>query len=203
MRPAAGSSSAVTDEAGRYTITDLPKAREYALTPVPKPGEPFLFTSRKVEAADDERPLTADVEVVRGIPFRVRVLDRETGKPLKGYLSYFPIHPNNPFERGVMGSVACRQQRQLRLCGILRGRTRTTKGNFTERSSPGQGSSASAIRTSRVTSPVATVNRWCPSRMVSRTSSCPRRAVPEPRNGPDQLGSAQYGQGSRWASTTP
>ena len=99
-------SRAVTDVAGRYTITDLPKAREYALTPVPKPGEPFLFTSRKVEAADDDRPLTADVEVVRGIPFRVRVLDRETGKPLKGYLSYFPIHPNNPFERGVMGSVA-------------------------------------------------------------------------------------------------
>jgi BlaR1 peptidase M56/Carboxypeptidase regulatory-like domain len=98
-------SSAVTDEAGRYTITDLPKAREYALTPVPKPGEPFLFTSRKVEAADDDRPLTADVEVVRGIPFRVRVLDRETGKPLKGYLSYFPIHPNNPFERGAMGYV--------------------------------------------------------------------------------------------------
>jgi beta-lactamase regulating signal transducer with metallopeptidase domain len=99
-------SRAVTDDAGRYTITDVPKAREYALTPVPKPGEPFLFTSRKVEAADDDRPLTADVEVVRGIPFRVRVLDRETGKPLKGYLSYFPIHPNNPFERGVMGSVA-------------------------------------------------------------------------------------------------
>jgi beta-lactamase regulating signal transducer with metallopeptidase domain len=98
-------SSAVTDEAGRYTITDLPKAREYALTPAPKPGEPFLFTSRKVEASDDDRPLTADVEVVRGIPFRVRVLDRETGKPLKGYLSYFPIHPNNPFERGVMGAV--------------------------------------------------------------------------------------------------
>jgi hypothetical protein len=98
-------SRAVTDVVGRYTITDLPKAREYALTPVPKPGEPFLFTSRKVEATDDDRPLTADVEVVRGIPFRVRVLDRETGKPLKGALSYFPIHPNNPFERGVMGSV--------------------------------------------------------------------------------------------------
>ena len=50
--------------------------------------------------------MTADVEVVRGIPFRVRVLDRETGKPLKGSLSYFPISPNNPFERGVMGYVA-------------------------------------------------------------------------------------------------
>src|SRR5262249_30908384 len=29
-------SKAVTDVAGRYTITNLPRAREYALTPVPK-----------------------------------------------------------------------------------------------------------------------------------------------------------------------
>ena len=98
-------SNAVSDEAGRYTITDLPKAREYALIASPKPGEPYLITSRKVEATDDESPVTADVEFVPGIPFRVRVLDRETGEPLKGYLSYFPIRPNNPFERGVMGYV--------------------------------------------------------------------------------------------------
>jgi beta-lactamase regulating signal transducer with metallopeptidase domain len=98
-------SNAVTDEAGRYTITDLPRSREYKLFVSPKPGEPYLYTSRKVETAGDQGPLMADVEFVRGIPFRVRVLDRETAKPLKGYLSYFPIHPNNPFERGVMGSV--------------------------------------------------------------------------------------------------
>ena len=100
------SSSAVTDEAGRYRITDLPKSREYAMIAGPKPGEPYLITSRKVEATDGEGPVTADVEFVRGIPFRVRVLDQETGKPLKGSLSYFPISPNNPFERGVMGYVA-------------------------------------------------------------------------------------------------
>jgi beta-lactamase regulating signal transducer with metallopeptidase domain len=99
-------SSAVTDEAGRYTITDLPRSREYALIASPKPGEPYLITSRKVEVADDEGPVTADVELARGIPFRVRVLDRETGNPLRGTLSYFPISPNNPFERGVMGYVA-------------------------------------------------------------------------------------------------
>jgi beta-lactamase regulating signal transducer with metallopeptidase domain len=99
-------SSAAADEAGRYTITGIIKSRDYVLIAAPKIGEPYLITSRKVEATDVEGPLPADVEFVRGIPFRVRVLDRETGKPLKGMLSYFPINPNNPFERGVMGYVA-------------------------------------------------------------------------------------------------
>ncbi len=31
MGPAAGSRNAVTDEAGRYTITDLPRSREYKM----------------------------------------------------------------------------------------------------------------------------------------------------------------------------
>ena len=83
---------------GRYTITDLPKSREYSLYVSPKAGEPYLFTSRRIDVADDANSAIADVEVVRGISFRVRVLDRETGKPLKGSLVYFPINPNNPFE---------------------------------------------------------------------------------------------------------
>ncbi len=95
----------------------------------PKPGEPFLFTSRKVEAADDEGPLTADVEVVRGIPFRVRVLDRETGKPLKGNLSYFPIHPNNPFERGVMGYVGTASKGSS-VCGAFYEASPDDQGQF-------------------------------------------------------------------------
>jgi beta-lactamase regulating signal transducer with metallopeptidase domain len=99
-------SSAVTDQAGRYTITDLPKAREYALVASPKTGTAFFITSRQIEATDEEGPLTADVEFVRGIPFRLRVLDQETGQPMKGNLSYFPISPNNPFARGVMGYAA-------------------------------------------------------------------------------------------------
>jgi hypothetical protein len=56
------SSSAVTDEACRYTIADLPKSREYAINMLPKPGEPYLITSRKVEATDDKGPVKADVE---------------------------------------------------------------------------------------------------------------------------------------------
>jgi beta-lactamase regulating signal transducer with metallopeptidase domain len=99
-------STATTDQAGKYTITDLPASRAYTIIALPKPGDAFFITSRKLEATDDDSPLTADVEFVRGIPLRVRVLDRETGKSLKGNLSYYPISPNNPFDRGVVGYTA-------------------------------------------------------------------------------------------------
>ena len=102
---ATASSSAITDKEGRYTIADLPKSRKYHVIALPKSGEPYLITGRIVDAAKDAAPITADLEFVRGIPFRVRVLDQETGKPIKGQVSYFPISPNNPFERGAMGYV--------------------------------------------------------------------------------------------------
>ena len=91
---------------GRFTITGLPRTREYILFGSPGRGEPYFITSRKLKATGDRPSLTADIEFVRGIPFRVRVLDAETGKPLGGALSYFPISPNNPFPRGVTGYVA-------------------------------------------------------------------------------------------------
>ena len=110
-------------------MTDLPKSREYDLIASPKSGEPFLFTSRKVNATKDETPITADLEVVRGIPFGVRVLDKETGKPLKGTLSYFPISPNNPFERGVMGYVGTANKGSS-VCGAFYEATPDDQGQF-------------------------------------------------------------------------
>src|SRR5205814_78169 len=91
-------STALSDEAGRYTLTDLPEAREYHVLAYPIKGAPYLITGRTVARPGDEGAITTDVELLRGIPFRVRVLDRETGKPLKGSVVYYPINPNNPFE---------------------------------------------------------------------------------------------------------
>jgi hypothetical protein len=98
----------ITDENGHYTITGLPKSREYKVLAYPIHGAPYLITNRIAATgnAEEEGPFTADLEVTRGIPFRVRVLDEKTGKPLKGSLVYYPINPNNPFERGVQGYVS-------------------------------------------------------------------------------------------------
>lgn len=130
--------SAVTDEAGRYTIINLPEARKYDVIAGPKRGEPYLITSRKVEATKDEGPVTADLEFVRGIPFRVRVLDRQTGKPLQGSLSYFPISPNNPFERGVMGYVATASEGGM-ACGAFYEASADDRGQFHGGVLPGPG----------------------------------------------------------------
>lgn len=116
-RPVAGAQVAVlgtntrvvtTDRAGRYELAVARKADSYKLIVSSRPGDPYLITSRIVEAGKEpgQGRLTADVEVVRGIPFHVRVLDEKTGTPLKGNLAYFPLSPNNPFERGVMGYAA-------------------------------------------------------------------------------------------------
>lgn len=98
----------ITDEKGRYQITGLPGSREYQVLAYPVHGVPYLITNRVVTTGNavEKGPFTADLEVTRGIPFRVRVLDEKTGKPLKGSLVYYPIHPNNPFERGVQGYVS-------------------------------------------------------------------------------------------------
>jgi beta-lactamase regulating signal transducer with metallopeptidase domain len=132
------SSSAVTDDDGRYTIADLPESREYALIVSPEPGAPYLITSRRVEATEDKGPVTADVEFVRGIPFRVRVLDRETGRPLKGSLVYYPVSPNNPFERGVMGYVG-RAAKGSFVCGAFYEAGPDEQGQFRGAVLPGPG----------------------------------------------------------------
>ena len=112
-------SSVTTDDAGRYVISNVPRSREIWLFASAKLGEPYLLTSRKIEVANTDSPVTADVEVVRGIPFRVRVLDRDTGEPLKGALVYYPIKPNSPFERGVMGYTALVGKGGTAVGGIL------------------------------------------------------------------------------------
>ena len=95
----------VTDANGRYVVKDVPKSSEYSLIAMALGGEPYFIASRAVDAPNDPAVVETNLELVRGIPFRVRVLDHETGKPLTGALSYFPISPNNPFERGVTGYV--------------------------------------------------------------------------------------------------
>ncbi len=94
--------SAVTDRNGRYSIDNLPGAREYSITALPPRGEPYFIASRTIS---EQIPASLDLELIRGIPFRVRVVDNQTGKPVRGSIAYFPLSPNDPFARGVNGYV--------------------------------------------------------------------------------------------------
>ncbi|WP_406698394.1 hypothetical protein V5E97_05980 [Singulisphaera sp. Ch08] len=103
----------VTDKDGRYKFVDLPKAEEYSLIGHPKPNDPYFITSSRVKLTnEDENTVNLDLDFVRGIPFRLRVLDKATGKallnpatgrPFPGVIHYFPVTPNDPYKREVWG----------------------------------------------------------------------------------------------------
>jgi beta-lactamase regulating signal transducer with metallopeptidase domain len=159
----------VTDENGRYAITDLPKSREYKVYAYPIRGAPYLITSRiaTTDNAVREGPFTADLEVTRGIPFRVLVLDGETGQPLKGKLVYYPVSPNNPFERGVMGSVGAAKKGET-VCGAFYEARPDDRVQFHGAVLSGPGS---VIPTARVIRSTPTGSHPCSIQMANRTSS--------------------------------
>ena len=95
-----------SDADGRFELPGLPVSQRYTMVVGCVSGEPYLLTSRVVEMKKGEPHPSADIELVRGIPFRVRILDAATGKPIRGGISYFPLYPNNPIARGVLGYTA-------------------------------------------------------------------------------------------------
>jgi RNA polymerase sigma factor (sigma-70 family) len=85
---------AVTDRDGRYRLVGLPKAKSYELTVSPGPGQHYLGRVWTVADSEGLKPVTADFGLRRGVPVRVRIVDRATGKPIRGVLLYGPLHDN-------------------------------------------------------------------------------------------------------------
>jgi RNA polymerase sigma factor (sigma-70 family) len=85
---------AVTDANGRYELHGSAKSEAYTLHPVPTKGELYFLSGTRVADTAGVGPLTADLELVPGIPCRGRITDRATGKPVRGYVGYFPAYGN-------------------------------------------------------------------------------------------------------------
>ena len=94
------------DEAGRFLLAGLPEKKKYTLVALPLAGLPYLISSISVERLEGKEIGPIELGLTRGIPFRVRVIDKTTSKPIPGSLNYFPVSPNDPFDRGVMGYAA-------------------------------------------------------------------------------------------------
>jgi hypothetical protein len=69
-------------------------------------SQPYFFASVAVKDTEGLEPITADLEMVRGIPFEGKVLDGETGKPALGHISYYPLHPNPNVTNNLGGGAA-------------------------------------------------------------------------------------------------
>src|SRR5262249_4065301 len=106
-RPAAWGPYAVTDDQGRYRILGLPKAGQYELLAVPDEGQGYLMIAQKVADSEGLKPLTLDFNLRRGVPVRLRLIDKETGQLVPGIICYEPTQdnpyrPEADFDRGVL-----------------------------------------------------------------------------------------------------
>jgi RNA polymerase sigma factor (sigma-70 family) len=90
-------SMAVSDAKGRFTLTGLPKRETYDIHVSPPKGSSLL--ARTVRLPDDGGlgPISCDIELARGVLVTGRLIDRATGKGIKGGLRFAPLPGNKYF----------------------------------------------------------------------------------------------------------
>jgi RNA polymerase sigma factor (sigma-70 family) len=93
----------VTDKEGRYELLGHAKSKEYHLTAVPAPGQPYFMATASFPDKPGFAPFDADIQLVRGITVRGRVTNLETGKPIRrAQVACFALYPN-PNTRDSVG----------------------------------------------------------------------------------------------------
>jgi RNA polymerase sigma factor (sigma-70 family) len=85
---------------GRYRLTGLPKNWKplgYPQVRVrPPDGESYPETARDLPMSDGTAPTPFNIEMKRGIPLTVKVIDKQTGRPVHAHCEYYP-HRDNEF----------------------------------------------------------------------------------------------------------
>jgi len=96
----------LTDADGRFEIRGCPKLQQgYHVTAKPPTGQPYFAASAWVPEASGLGPLTANFELVSGIPLSGRVTDQATQKPPRaGLVEYYPLFPN-PYSGRITNSI--------------------------------------------------------------------------------------------------
>ncbi|HQU43061.1 MAG TPA: carboxypeptidase-like regulatory domain-containing protein, partial [Pirellulales bacterium] len=84
----------VTDDAGRYRLTGMPKGKGNRVVAVPNDDQPYLM--RELDVADEPglAPVQVDFALHRGLWITGRITDRATGKPLVARVHYLPFRTN-------------------------------------------------------------------------------------------------------------
>jgi|GEM_PF-766575 len=84
-----------TDAPGRFRLEGLPYEDKITFHVYPPEGLPYFSREVTVEAKGaDLKPLTADVELTKGILLRGRLTDEKSGRPIRGFSTYLPLKGN-------------------------------------------------------------------------------------------------------------
>src|SRR5262249_3680257 len=83
--------STVADDQGRYQVTGLPRGKGNRMRIRPPKDQAYLPVVKPVPAAEPFAKATVDVALTPGVWVDLTVTDKETGKPVPGYVSYFVL----------------------------------------------------------------------------------------------------------------
>jgi RNA polymerase sigma factor (sigma-70 family) len=134
----------VTDAQGRYTLPGFPKGKSYGLMVLAYEKSAHFVTCERVADTAGLDPIEVNVDCAPGIPMRLKLLDKETGKPVKGAdVFYMPVYPNahvrevpgySPVQAHGPYNSALPQDDGTYLLGVLPGPggvlVRTTEGKY-------------------------------------------------------------------------
>ncbi|WP_435011014.1 sigma-70 family RNA polymerase sigma factor [Tundrisphaera lichenicola] len=85
----------VTDDQGRYRLVGLPTSERYRMLASPGEGLPYL-PREVIEAADTPGmdPATIDIRLRKRSLIRGRLIDKQTGQPVSGFVEYHAFRDN-------------------------------------------------------------------------------------------------------------
>ena len=83
-----------TDAQGRYRLTGMPKRVGNQIVVIPNRDQPYVPTHKDIPDSPGLDPVTADIELKRGVWITGTIRDKLTGQPLRGTVLYFALSSN-------------------------------------------------------------------------------------------------------------
>jgi RNA polymerase sigma factor (sigma-70 family) len=91
--------TARSDKDGKYRLTGLTKNRDYNVHTMTRDesATPYLMWSARIEDTPGLGPIKHDIQMTKGVVVTGRIIDRSTGKPVKGGVRVAPLADNKYF----------------------------------------------------------------------------------------------------------
>jgi hypothetical protein len=83
-----------TDAQGRYRLAGLSKGKDLRIVAIPPRDLPYVVMSSDVPDTNGLDPVTADLELRRGVWIEGKITDKATGQPVRAAVAYFALSTN-------------------------------------------------------------------------------------------------------------
>jgi RNA polymerase sigma factor (sigma-70 family) len=101
----------ISDDKGQYTLMGLPKNETYNVLAYQKPNDPkptHIAIFEQLKDTEGFEPIKADIPMERGVLVEGKMIDKETGKPVPGRVSYQSLLEQEKNIRSVANQMKAR-----------------------------------------------------------------------------------------------